>query len=441
MLIWILSVFLSVSCVHAGRDIIIGSQKVSLTQQTKCSTKSRGWSTIDACTCCILREGYRPQRPRISGKFVKRCIRKNYCGPTDLNLLMSPLQLRNDPENYMALSRALTAESLGVELQKTESAALSTDAQKIKAMSVLQKAIQRRRLSKVANQKSLEEIAKPTEIVTDHLTTTTLLAWLKKASKDKGGFSESIFYVYYHPECNPKKARRLILVIKELKERSAEKELTNLTQLQNSPQLRTLQNFKNPLYPQIVFSEGFYKFKKRDGTPRYLVLIHAARGHSLNQIFKEGTDKQKSEAFKSFGTVLANFNKQFLSGRNCALLGGKSIKSCGTINHGDLHPNNVFFDGKFIYFIDTETLARSLRKPTPLALDLIYFYNLPIYKWHKDYNAYTALFAQTLDSYVTAITKDISLQQEIRGLVYEMIKKENVATRFLKSEYMLIRNG
>lgn len=438
-------------------SVTIGGQKLNVTPSLDCRRQGPGWTPIEECTCCIIKEGFSPKGPLVSGSFVQRCVQKRFCHRNSLNQLFSPLLLRNNPDNYKALSRHLTGQALGV--AKKPAATQPTEAQKQRANATLRKFLQRRRaFKKVAAPKSLDQIAKDANLVADSLTPSIVYRWLRgtdlvnrrilttpgcvKVEETKGGsFTEKIFYVFYHRNCDLSTPKKLLFVVKGLKPKSAETELKNLQLLQGSPQLRTLSSLRDPNYPQITFSEDFYRFKTKAGEPRYLLLIHAARGQALQQIFKTGSPELQVQAFTAFGRTLGNFNKYFLAGENCILKGGLSIKACRTINHGDLHPNNVFFDGKYIYFIDTETLARSLRDLTPLFIDILYFYNLPIYKWKVDRVRFTELYVHTLNAYLNVLTPSQTVQQKMRAFLQKYSSSAKVAQHFTRKMVRLIRGG
>ncbi|UNM05886.1 MAG: hypothetical protein H6925_05145 [Holosporaceae bacterium] len=335
----------------------------------------------------------------------------------------------------------------------TSAPAAPTEAQKKSANATLRKFLQRRRQFKVAAApKSLHEIAQNTPLVADELSPGIVGRWLEKANlinkrilatpkclqveETKGGtFTEKIFYVFTTPTTATTACpKSFFFVVKALKAKSAETELKNLQLLQQSPQLRTLSSLRDPNYPQITFSENFYRYQNSAGESHYLLLIHAARGQSLQQIFKTGDSNLQIKAFTAFGHTLGNFNKRFL-GENCLLTGGQRLKTCRTINHGDLHPNNVFYDGKYIYFIDTETLARSIRDLTPLFIDILYFYNLPVYYWHADQRKFKYLYAFALGAYLNALTPSKSTQQKMISFLESRTHSKEVAVGFIKKWY------
>ncbi|UNM05885.1 MAG: hypothetical protein H6925_05140 [Holosporaceae bacterium] len=294
--------------------------------------------------------------------------------------------------------------------------------------------IQRRHAFKKATTTNLDEVAIETSLVADTLTPQAIKHWLAttnlinthilknpsciEVKTSKGGaYTEDLYQVFYRKNCNPEGPNKLLFIIKVLSPDSAETELANINLLQNSPELRTLGNLRDPDYPQLTFSEKFYRFRTSNGQKRYLLIIHAAKGQSLYDIAKNGSPTLKVNAFKAFGHTLGNFNRRFLSGENCALKGGTSLSACRTINHGDLHPVNVFFDGKYIYLIDTETLAVSIRERTELLLDIIYFYNLPIYFWKFPKDTFTPYFNIAKKAYLKALTPNVQLQVALNNKI------------------------
>lgn len=365
---------------------------------------------------------------------------------------------------FCALTLSTYANTLP-QIATPEAPAQSASAQK--AAGLFKRALHRRRAAKAAAQpKTLAQITKDIDLVADTLSEDDIQKFLRKAGlinqkmlnmpkcimvqKASGGgsFTENLFYIFYYPDCDPRNGKKLLFVVKELKQKSAEQELYNLYQLQNSPELRALGGVKNPNYPQIVFSEDFYRFHTRQGETKYILLIHGARGQSLNDIYQNKTTYDPVQAFRTFGNVLGHFSAAFLRGQNCLLKGGKRIRSCVTINHGDLHPKNVFFDGTYIYFIDTETLARSLRQRTPLGLDLIYFYNMPIYFWtrkltpegfHERLKKFGGLFRHAKHAYVRVLTNKASEQKKLRQFIHHYTRNRKAGEQFIKVAHAFIR--
>ncbi|HLB59675.1 MAG TPA: hypothetical protein VJL87_06310, partial [Bdellovibrionota bacterium] len=224
----------------------------------------------------------------------------------------------------------------------------------------------------------------------------------------RGASTKKLFLVKVNPNCPEAGPSNLVLIIKELPSKLAkwDTEMSNLSILQKYPKLRALGKPRDSSLPQLTFVEDFLSYQDGKGHQNYLTLIHAAKGESLEEmVTKDPQGPETLGAFKKLGEVLANFQKRFMTGKNCLLKGGDDINQCYTISHEDLHPGNVFFDQKtgLIYFIDMETMRRSLERKLPLLKDAIDLYFIPQYDWklpHYD-KAYNAFFRAYLDQLST----------------------------------------
>ncbi|OFW96660.1 MAG: hypothetical protein A2977_01460 [Alphaproteobacteria bacterium RIFCSPLOWO2_01_FULL_45_8] len=248
-----------------------------------------------------------------------------------------------------------------------------------------------------------------------------------------GASTQKLFLVRNNPLCPQAGPQKLVFIIKELSSdpEKAGTEMSNLSILQKSPALRELGKFKDPSLPQLTFTEDFYWYENWKGESSYLTLIHAARGTSLIDLYEEDPQGPKTlKAFEKLGEVLANFHKRFLTGKNCLLKGGQDINQCFTVSHGDLHPVNVFFDGKFIYFIDTETMNHSLEARTPLLKDAAYLFLLPTCYWGEG-NKYKPAYRVFMNSYINHLTDNPVFREKIQAALADKVNQEK--TRYTKT--------
>ena len=187
----------------------------------------------------------------------------------------------------------------------------------------------------------------------------------------------------------------------------------------------------------MTFAENFYSYQsgkrgefslKDEEDLSYFSLIHAARGASLYDLFEKNPEGPVTyEAFRKLGQVLANFHKRFMTGKNCLLKGGDDINQCFTISHGDLNPGNIFYDRKFIYFIDTETMLKSLQQKTPFIKDATHLYLWPIYTRNWDKELYDKIYEAFLNGYVNQLSTNPLIKDQIIKRIKEEIqnKKSN----------------
>ncbi|HCI48779.1 MAG: hypothetical protein A2977_02920 [Alphaproteobacteria bacterium RIFCSPLOWO2_01_FULL_45_8] len=253
----------------------------------------------------------------------------------------------------------------------------------------------------------------------------------------RGMRTEKLFRVEYNPSCPNPTPFKLAFIIKELDDFSEETEIPNLYVLQKHPELRVLGNLRDPSLPQMTFAENFYSYQsgkrgefslKDEEDLSYFSLIHAARGASLYDLFEKNPEGPVTyEAFRKLGQVLANFHKRFMTGKNCLLKGGDDINQCFTISHGDLNPGNIFYDRKFIYFIDTETMLKSLQQKTPFIKDATHLYLWPIYTRNWDKELYDKIYEAFLNGYVNQLSTNPLIKDQIIKRIKEEIqnKKSN----------------
>ncbi|HCI49156.1 MAG: hypothetical protein A2621_02280 [Alphaproteobacteria bacterium RIFCSPHIGHO2_01_FULL_41_14] len=281
------------------------------------------------------------------------------------------------------------------------------------------------------------------------LTPSNLKAWLKRArllnvklfshpscltvtqTDTKGGSSTAhLFFVRYRPDCARDQPFKMAFIIKELPSKKAMREAVNLNVLQRSPYLRELGKVRNPSLPQMTFAEDFYRYYDARGQEKFIVLLHSAKGHSLVEYLRLGNNPQTIQAFKKLGEVLGHFQKRFMGGQNCLLTGGTDLGQCTTIVHGDFHPNNIFYDGKFIYFIDTETMAQSLENRKSFMDDAVRFYALPMYAWRKNSKLYFPLYKVFLEAYVGELSPDPNIRKQIRSAIIDKVRNEKNNPRY-----------
>lgn len=234
--------------------------------------------------------------------------------------------------------------------------------------------------------------------------------------ENRGNNTEELFFVKYNPSCPKPGPKKLLFIVKQIPEKEAPLEMKDLNELQKNPKIRQLGNLRDPSLPQITFVENFYPYTLPNGERKYLSLIHSARGRSLFDYMDKGMNSPKTyAAFKKLGEVLGNFYKRFMSGENCKLTGGNSLEACKVMVHGDLHPSNVFYDGKFIYFIDNANMGKSWA--SDLFHDPAFLFALPVFYWGFDFDEHSQLYKEFLNAYLQTLTPDRSLQLEIRDYI------------------------
>jgi len=230
----------------------------------------------------------------------------------------------------------------------------------------------------------------------------------------KGSSTQHLFFVTYRPNCAHDQTPKLAFIIKEAAD--MRDEVLNLNAIQKNPLIAKLGKLKDPSLPQMTFGEDFY-FYMKNGEKVYFTLLHPAKGNSLWEDFKDRSQnpERAMAAFKKLGEVLGNFQKRFMEGHSCLLTGGTDLDACNTIVHGDLHANNVFYDGKFIYFIDMEGMYNSLEYGrASFTQDPVTLWTQAIAWLHGRTADYLPFYEAFLTSYVNQLSQNPEIRREIK---------------------------
>ncbi len=248
--------------------------------------------------------------------------------------------------------------------------------------------------------------------------------------KESSGGSNTgkIFSVY--PKKTPKKP------ILFLKINRTGKDSDNLRKIQKSAVGRLgTKHMGNMNFPIIMSVERFLTFDDKT-----IEITNSARGLPAIDLLN---DKEHAEDCASaIGTTLANYHLAFMK-----FVDPKNPKTWRTAIHGDFHPGNVFFhkakEFSRVYFIDTETIAKSLDKPELINFDLFRFVFQSLFFWgwlvDKDetqWKTITAAYRSFIKSYINAYPED--KRTYISSYIHDLInKKIDFALKVVKDEKTL----
>ncbi len=126
--------------------------------------------------------------------------------------------------------------------------------------------------------------------------------------------------------------------------------------------------------PIITSVEKFFIYKDTENKNHTIEVTHAAKGESASTIMLSAAlQDEKNWCAREIGAALATFHRAFMSYHHVFL-----PESWRTFTHGDFHQGNVFFhktkDFSRVFFIDNETMAKSLDNPQPIADDVVHFF-------------------------------------------------------------------
>lgn len=213
-------------------------------------------------------------------------------------------------------------------------------------------------------------------------------------------------------------------------------EINKLNAVSASPPLKNLAlpNFVAGL-PALALPIAHAKYTK-DGEVHYLIIMPQAPGDSLASLItkyrenpSESTKAILSKAFMTLGEEVSNFYKS-----NAVQEPGKLLGK--TIIHGDFHPFNIFYDAQknHFTFIDNETLANSLERPSGIITDMTKLFFMP-FSINIDYKQFWDL----IEGINLKTWFDISLKNFLIGYLktYPEIERQKVLqklrTMFLTS--------
>ncbi len=241
---------------------------------------------------------------------------------------------------------------------------------------------------------------------------------------DKGGaYTTSLFFLWVKPSCLDSSLAddfKLKLIIKALNK--GLEEVINLKTVESSI-ISKLGAIKG--MPKLALTVTFFKYRP-DGADEdtYFSIIHTAKGLPLYEIIK-GSKEEANTAFSAFGSAIGKLHNKYMQPETMI---GKSrdpnetLKELSTnqdkrfdyyktYTHGDLHWNNVFYDGASndVVLIDNETFADSLSKNgMSIANDLYGVITLPlslISGWDMRFQCKSDGFCDNIDTALRAFVE------------------------------------
>lgn len=192
--------------------------------------------------------------------------------------------------------------------------------------------------------------------------------------------AEALFYGELEIECTPDK-NSTAYYIKKLSTQLGNEEAQNLIILESN--LKTLiPKLPNKLFINIPL--GIFLYQNEMSQFQIITIAKAADGIELSEIFKKYYEELRfDEAFslvKKLGRIISSLHMTFMDKTKIpsnflpTFIDDASNGSIyPTINHGDSHFGNIFYDFKSDVFtyIDAEGFGRSLKAPSSIFLDLI----------------------------------------------------------------------
>lgn len=180
--------------------------------------------------------------------------------------------------------------------------------------------------------------------------------------------------------------------------------------------------------PIITNVESFIKYTTAEGNERTIEVTHAAGGKPVSYyIFDASSAQNLSGIAEMVGAALGSFHTAFMHYNEPT-----NPATWTTYLHGDFHFNNAFVkytpEIKRVYFIDNETMAKSLKKQQPIDWDVAYFIFHPILSWKKIRESNEAEWYKLLSFYTHFIKGYIGVyapekQQLITSYLKEVIEK------------------
>ncbi len=190
----------------------------------------------------------------------------------------------------------------------------------------------------------------------------------------KGSFNTLQLFVIENTckKDNPK------FIIKEA--RDSIKEETNLKNIENFINIKNTNYYNEQYFPALTLPIAYLGYNA-DSVKHNLLLMSFAKGKVFCDFVKEFRDNQTIEnakrietAYYNFGKALSNFHKRFMT----KMSGSKSLIN-NTVNHGDLHCYNIYYneDNNQFTFIDNETMALTINNKQSPSDDILKpFYGL-----------------------------------------------------------------
>jgi hypothetical protein len=372
---------LTIATVKADTVATIGDSSVIIKGSTSCSVKTWKGKQADACSCCITKQKVTTKDN--ADQIYRTCIKGNYCTVATISAIAPNAKTTED----------MILEILWYTIETPE----------IKLNPDFADKNGRLRTERVPNFIASLRKEIPSFKIPLPLEFSRPKCLQAKALGEGGANTAQLFLVKANNTCitgskgpeqwTPK------YIIKEPKTEA--KEIANLLQIHQSDVYK-LYNLMNPQRPQnyLAFAFDFLDVKYKFTTGRifkstdthYLIFMPLAPGKSFKNLSedvaaaiqkgdtteeKKQTDNFYQSSFK-LGAGLGEFHKRYMEVGN-----GKYLLT-NTYVHGDLHVNNVFAS-IFITIIDFESLASSLKKKRPVAIDWIVLYGFTIAQFKDQY--------------------------------------------------------
>lgn len=346
----------------------IGKTTKIINSSTSCDAKNWESSQINSCACCLTKENDRS--PRSPDKTVGACLKGKSCTVKILNQLAPGQESAEDIMNVILWS-IIDTPTITVNPDYLDKKGNLKADKIVDFLFVLQKGL------RDLNATMQSDFSK--------------IKCMEAKNLGAGGANTAqLFMVKVDKQCSIRSpfvdAKPVpAYIIKETAKKADEiKNLRKLHQsvLKQDYDLISPTRLKNRL--AIAFDELNIKYFFK-GKSHFLSFLTIAPGQSLMNLSKAlGTDIKKGDTvaehrdsdqlynvFYAAGVGLGEFHKRFMDKpKGMKLLGNSYI-------HGDLHLNNVYADPKkdiLITLIDNETLAKSLKKKRPIAIDILVFY-------------------------------------------------------------------
>ncbi len=265
--------------------------------------------------------------------------------------------------------------------------------------------------------------------------------------KERGAFTAKMYKVSVHKskeKGNEKLKEQLedkeypvfFLKISKGSSLAANKPWENLRKIQNSRlgRLGTYQKL-NQKFPIIMMSECFFSYLNQYGDTNIIEVSHAALGKSVISFINQNDKNDRphlNDCAIAVGAALSLFHQAFMTYHNEG-----DPSTWRTYSHGDFHVNNVFFkrkndsienDFERGYFIDTESMVRSLACPETIEDDLFSFIFYPLLSWgyldHEDmtdaiWDNIAKFYASFIKAYVTnyPTKKQVQLASYVQNFI------------------------
>lgn len=233
--------------------------------------------------------------------------------------------------------------------------------------------------------------------------------------KFKGGsYTGALFAVSTEPQPGKPGANIFFVKVSNI---NAQQAAQNLTAIQESSVGRLMNAaLRHPtMYsklPILTTVEQLFKYQGFDSKQYTIEVTHAARGQCVYDILmkKVPTPAPFEEIGFTVGKAMGSFHCR------CIRSGDpQDPATWRTITHNDAHPSNMFYyktpHFSRIYFIDNETMAKSLPDPKSILADVVFLIFLPTIYWNKtispNWDNFKPFFRGFLNGYSAAYPQEV----------------------------------